>query len=180
MPRLIIKLLLLPLLALCAQGAYAHPREKAGKASEEQRRQWEAEFTKYKHDFFTKELNIPADKQTTFFALYDAMDRDRRQLFQKVKRARRTLDKKAAPTDAEYLEVVALDQETDRKVKELEWRYFAEFRKVLTPMQLYQLRPAEEKFMRSLRNHAKDARTKKGAKDEKSSKSAKSAKKSSK
>lgn len=144
------RLLVAAVIALTAMSASAHPKKR----SAEERQRWEAEMTRYKHDTFAKELALTTEQQTQFFALYDAMDRERRQLMHSVRKARRELDKKARPTDAEMLQVADLDIQTDRKVKELEWKYYAEFKKVLTPRQLYKLREAEMKYMNSLRKHA--------------------------
>lgn len=139
-------------IAICVSPAFAQTK-KHGRTSADRER-WEAEMVKYRHDYFTRELDLKEDQQTRFFALYDAMERERRTMFNSVRAARRALDKKGAPTDAEYLQVVQLDLDTDRKVKDVERKYFEEYRKVLTPKQLYKLRDAEFNLMHKLRKHA--------------------------
>lgn len=133
----------------------------AQKHSKTDRKKWEAEMHDFKHDYLAKELNITDAQKTQFFALYDAMDRDRRNLSSRIREKREAVDRKANPTDAELIETARMDYQVSGEIVQCELKYFSEFQKVLTPKQLYKLRKAEGKIMRSLRKQASKGAMKK-------------------
>lgn len=119
-----------------------------------ERQRWEAEMTDYKHDILTRELGLKDDQKTQFFALYDALDRDRRAAYNNARQARKAVDAKAKASDAELIEAARLEVEAAQKVGNLEMKYFNEYKKVLTPRQLFKLSDVEKKMLHDLRKHA--------------------------
>lgn len=120
-----------------------------------ERQRWEAEMADYKHDILARELDLKEEQKTQFFALYDALDRDRRNLYAKARKARKAVNAKAKASDGELVEAARLEVEAAQGVGNLEMKYFNEYKKVLTPRQLFKLGDAERKIMRDLRKHAR-------------------------
>lgn len=134
----------------------AHAGEQKKRPSTPAERQkWEAEMTDYKHDILARELDLKDEQKTQFFALYDALDRDRRALYAKARHARKAVNAKAKASDGELVEAARLEVEAAQGVGNLEMKYFNEYKKVLTPRQLFKLGDAERKIMRDLRKHAR-------------------------
>lgn len=133
--------------------AHADGRQKRPSTPAE-RQKWEAEMTDYKHDILARELDLKDEQKTQFFALYDALDRDRRALYAKARHARKAVSAKAKASDGELVEAARLEVEAAQGVGNLEMKYFNEYKKVLTPRQLFKLGDAERKIMRDLRKHA--------------------------
>lgn len=125
------------------------------------RQKWEAEMTQYKHDRLTKELGLKDDQTTRFFALYDAMDRERRAVFSNESRTRKELKRKANPTDKDYNEATKISLAVNANVNRIETKYYQEMGKILSPKQLYQLRLAEQNLNKEFRKHARDLQKKK-------------------
>lgn len=123
-------------------------------AKSEDRAKWEAEMLQYKHDVLAKELGLKDEQKVQFFALYDALDRDRRALYAKTRQTHNALKNKANVTDVQYVEAAKLDYTTSVNVANLELKYFNEYQKVLTPKQLFKLKRAEGKIMERLREQA--------------------------
>lgn len=120
------------------------------------RQKWEAEMTQYKHDRLIKELNLNDQQATPFFALYDAMDRERRIVFLNDTRMRKEMKRKANPTDKDYNEATNVSLNVGANIHRIESKYYQEFGKILTPKQVYQLRLAEQKLNKEFRKHVRD------------------------
>lgn len=146
------------LVMLMAAAVPASAQRNKGAKKEDNRQQWEQEMTQYKHDLLSKELDLKDEQKTQFFALYDAMDRERRAQYGRIGDIRREIDRKANPSDEEYLKAAGMEYTVAAKVNEVELKYFKEYRKVLSAKQLYKLKKAEHKFMRNLRKHASTAK----------------------
>lgn len=132
--------------------------QKRHAASHADRQKWEAEMTQYKHDRLTKELDLNDEQSTRFFALYDAMDRERRAVFFNDSRTRKELKRKANPTDKDYNDATKVSLEVGANVNRIETKYYKEIGKILTPKQLYQLRLAEQNLNKEFRKHARELR----------------------
>ena len=122
------------------------------------RQKWEAEMIQYKHNRLTKELGLNDEQATRFFALYDAMDRERRAVFYNDTRMRKEMKRKANPTDKEYTEATNVSLSVGANVNRIETKYYQEIGKILTPKQVYQLRLAEQKLNKEFRKHARELR----------------------
>lgn len=144
--------LLVMVLALSLRAQAEDRRSRPSTPSERQR--WEVEMTEYKHDVLTRELGLKEEQKTQFFALYDALDRERRAAFGKARHARKAVKAKAKATDAELTEAARLEVTAAQTAGNLEVKYFNEYSRVLTPQQLFKLADVERKMMRDLRKHA--------------------------
>ncbi|WP_295729669.1 Spy/CpxP family protein refolding chaperone [uncultured Muribaculum sp.] len=115
------------------------------------RQEWFKQMRVYKHDFLTKELGLTAEQQQKFFPLYDAMNEiniksqhECRQLERKINRS------KASVSDLEYEKATEAVLETRAREVQTEKEYYAKFKGVLTPQQLYRLTQAERRFTREV------------------------------
>lgn len=127
----------------------------------ENRERWDREMKQYKHEFMTKALDLSGEQQTRFLALYDAMENEKRAVFNDYKRQRAEIDKRGnAVTDAEYEK--AAENSFQLKLREgaIEMKYFKEFKTVLNKRQLYKLKGVEKDFFDNLRKHRKHSRGK--------------------
>lgn len=118
---------------------------------------WIQEIRDYKHDFFTKEIDLTKAQQQEFFPLYTEMERE---IFQINKDAREmekkiTIAKGSTTSDLEYEKVAEAMSEVKMKEAEIEAEYFQKFAKILSKKQLFQLKRAENRFTRSMLNHHK-------------------------
>lgn len=154
--RLAIMLTLL--LASVVTNVSAQKRQGGSQAD---RQKWEAEMTQYKHDRLTKELGLNDEQSTRFFALYDAMDRERRAVFFNDSRMRKDMKRKPNPTDKDYIEATNVSLSVGASVNRIETKYYKEIGKILTPKQVYQLRLAEQKLNKEFRKHLRELNKKK-------------------
>jgi Spy/CpxP family protein refolding chaperone len=120
-------------------------------------KEWMKELRQYKHDMFAKRLNLSREQQEKFFPLYDEMDnsvmelnRNTRMLEDKIVRS------KDKVSDLEYEKSAEAIYEMTKKQGEIEMEYFAKFKTILTPQQLFRLKQAERDFSRELmRQHSR-------------------------
>ena len=154
--RLAIMLTLL--LASAVTNVSAQKRQGGSQAD---RQKWEAEMTQYKHNRLTKELGLNDEQSTRFFALYDAMDRERWAVFFNDSRMRKEMKRKPNPTDKDYIEATNVALSVGASVNRIETKYYKEIGKILTPKQVYQLRLAEQKLNKEFRKHLRGLNKKK-------------------
>lgn len=148
-----VKYLLLPLMMMLLTAVTMH-------AQKVDREEWNNELNEFRHDFLAKELQLTDAQKTKFFALYDAMSRERRTLRRQVRKARKELDAKGtAAKEADYASFNKLEFEANGKINDIETKYYKQFKGVLTAKQLSRLKEAEDKFAKTIR---KIAREKKG------------------
>lgn len=138
--------IILTLLVSAASGVSAQKRNGNHHAD---RQKWEAEMTQYKHDRLVKELGLNDEQATRFFALYDAMDRERRAVYANDTRMRKEMKRKTNPADKDYTEATRVSLSVGADIHRIESKYYKEFDKILTPKQVYQLRLAEQKSTES-------------------------------
>lgn len=139
---LLIAALLLPL------GTYAQG-PKTPKNGE--RKEWMKKLQALKHDYLVKELDLTEAQRDEFFRVYDAKEAERMAAEQKVRQAERNVRKKAeAATDADYDAAINAQYRLNSEIAEIEAKYEAGFRKILTRRQLFKLRGAEHGFQRKL------------------------------
>jgi Spy/CpxP family protein refolding chaperone len=100
---------------------------------------------------------LSREQQEKFFPLYDEMDnsvmelnRNTRMLEDKIVRS------KDKVSDLEYEKSAEAIYEMTKKQGEIEMEYFAKFKTILTPQQLFRLKQAERDFSRELmRQHSR-------------------------
>ncbi|MDE5960696.1 MAG: hypothetical protein K2H08_03130, partial [Duncaniella sp.] len=83
--------------------------------------------------------------------LYTTMDEEiRKAQGEAEKLYRQTLKKDAKATDLEYEKAAEAVYELKGRENEIEMKYFKDFKQILTPRQLFQLKDAERDFTREL------------------------------
>lgn len=151
------------MLMVLAMGVAAQTNKKAARA------EWFKEMRQHKHDFLAKEMGLTADQKPRFFQLYDQMSQQAVKLYDEVRAKEKALEKKgSAATDDDYMALAQDMTEVKQRVGAVEMSYFHQFKQILTPRQLVQLKTAERKFDRMMmRQHAKGRKINKDKKDNK-------------
>ncbi len=144
--RLLLALCIVATLTLSAQ----QPHRRGGDRRPD-RTEWMRKMKQLKHEFMTRELNLSAEQQKAFFALYDAKEDERFQAERAVRRSDRALlDKIGDASDSELDAAIDAQYEFDSKLAQIEKKYLPKFRKVLTRQQLFKLRHVEREFQKML------------------------------
>ncbi|MBD5230663.1 MAG: hypothetical protein HDS66_00630 [Bacteroidales bacterium] len=112
------------------------------------REQQRRELIDFKIKYLIKEVDIPADKQAEFERLYRKMEDERLSLFREVYRKAKSASKSS--TDAEILAASDMIASTKQREGAMELKYYQEFKKLLTPRQLLNLKRAEDRFNRKV------------------------------
>lgn len=129
----------------------ASAQKKNGKPDREE---WFRQMRQFRHDYLVKELDLTEQQQTKFFPVYDAMVTERRDARRKVRHAEKELKKKGnAATEAEYQQVAKMQYELKGIENDIEMKYYPQFKSILTTKQLYNLKGAEEKFSKQVRDY---------------------------
>ena len=121
------------------------------------RQEWFKQMRVYKHDFIAKELDLSQEQQKAFFPLYDAMNEKILKL-QRDSHAfeRKVAQDKSAVSDLEYEKATEAAIELRAKEAQIAKEYYAKFKGILSPAQIYRLTQAERKFTREvMRQHSK-------------------------
>ncbi|MDE7407082.1 MAG: Spy/CpxP family protein refolding chaperone [Muribaculaceae bacterium] len=115
---------------------------------------WFTKMREYKHDFLIKKLGLEDQQREQFFALYDKMNDEIHAVERQTRNMERAVCKKGdAATDLEYEKAAEACYELAGKRNAIEMKYFKEFKKVLTPKQMFLLQKAERDFTRQLMEH---------------------------
>lgn len=104
------------------------------------------ELQEFKIKYLIQEMELQADKQGEFSSIYAKYDKERNSLFRQLYHKARAIRKEAKHTDAEYLEAAESMATAKSREGALEESYFQQFRTILSPKQLYQMKRAEKKF----------------------------------
>ncbi len=150
MKRHLIYSLILILAALgISMEASAQPRP-----TNRDRQTWIKEMQQYKTDFISKKLNLTEEQKARFTPLYNSMDEEIRKTQEEADQLYRQTEKKGVKaSDLEYEKAAEASYELKGRENEIEMRYFKEFKAILTPKQLFQLKDAERDFTRQLMRH---------------------------
>lgn len=127
----------------------------AQKKDDSRRNQWNKEMTQAKVDFIAGQLGLTADKKAKFVETYNAMQSELGKLRNETNSLRKSIEAKKSASDLEYEKAAEAMFEFKQKEGAIERKYFDKFKSILTPRQLFQLRPAEMKFMKELMKHRK-------------------------
>lgn len=132
----------------------ALPLAAREKPTDEQRRKWMAEMQEYKKEYIVKTLQLTDAQKARFIPLYDSMNKEIRQLQNNARQAERNVRKKGAKaTDAEYKAAADLMFKLRSGEGAIEQKYYKQFKAILNAQQLYELKPAEDKFVREMMKH---------------------------
>ena len=122
------------------------------------REQWAKEFREFKHEALNKHLNLTDEQKAAFFEVYDKMDREIAKLNRETRALERKITKadEGTVTDVEYEAATNAIIELKGKECDIEKSYYEEFKKILTPKQLFNLKKTEREFsMDMMRQHNK-------------------------
>lgn len=122
-----------------------------GHADGKDRDEWFREMLELKHDYLAKELALTKEQQQKFFPVYDSMENETLRMFDQTraleKRVRQKGDK---ATDAELLKATDAMYNVKTREAQIERKYYTQFRKLLSPRQLFKLKRAERHFQRQM------------------------------
>lgn len=111
-------------------------------------------MAKVRLDFIAGQLDLSADQKQKFVEIYNSMQAELDKLREDTKSLRMSIEDKNA-TDLEYEKAAEALFEFKQKEGTIELKYFDQFKNVLTPKQLFQLKTAEMKWMKELMKHRK-------------------------
>lgn len=144
--RLLLALCIVSTLTLAAQQSQHRRGDRRPDRTE-----WMRKMKQLKHEFMARELDLSAEQQKAFFALYDEKEDERFQAERAVRRSDRDLSNRIADaSDSELDAAIEAQYELDSKLALIEKKYLPKFRKVLTRQQLFKLRRVERKFQKML------------------------------
>ncbi len=123
----------------------------AQKPQQKERDAWMKEMQQVKKDFISKNLELTAEQKAKFFPLYEKMENEVRQCTAQTSRMSRDVKGKGdKASDLEYEKAAEAMFELKSKEGAIEMKYYHEFKKVLTPRQLFKLKKAEKDFTKNL------------------------------
>lgn len=122
------------------------------------RQKWFDEMKELKHEFLARQLKLTAEQRDKFFDIYDKMDEelgrlnhDTRQLERKIRQA-----PAGEVSDVDYDQAIQAQIDLKGRECDIEKRYYADLRGILTKKQLFELKNAEQEFrMQLMRQHRK-------------------------
>ena len=109
------------------------------------------EMQQFKNDFIAKKLNLTEEQKAKFLPLYNSMDEEIRKAQNEAEQLyRQTLKKGEKATDLEYEKAAEAVYELKGRENTIEMKYFNDYKQILSPNQLFQLKVAERDFTRQL------------------------------
>lgn len=124
---------------------------QAQRPSERERNVWMKEMQQYKNDFLTKRLELTEEQKAKFIPLYNNMDAEIRKTQEEAEQLyRQTHAKDGKATDLEYEKAAEALYELKGRENAIEMKYFKEYKAILSPKQLFQLKDTERDFIREL------------------------------
>lgn len=116
-----------------------------------EREVWMKEMQQYKNDFIAKKLSLTDEQKTKFVPLYNSMDEEIRKAQQEAEQLYRQTKKKGEKaSDLEYEKAAEAVYELKGRENTIEMKYFSDFKEILSPKQIFQLKDAERDFTRQL------------------------------
>ncbi len=116
-----------------------------------EREVWLKEMQQYKNDFIAKKLTLTDEQKAKFIPLYNSMEEDIRKAQEEAEQLyRQTYKKGEKATDLEYEKAAEAVYELKGRENNIEMKYFSDFKEILSPKQLFQLKNAERDFTRQL------------------------------
>lgn len=116
-----------------------------------EREVWMKEMQQYKNDFIAKKLNLTDEQKAKFVPLYNSMDEEIRKAQQEAEQLYRQTKKKGEKaSDLEYEKAAEAVYELKGRENTIEMKYFSDFKEILSPKQIFQLKDAERDFTRQL------------------------------
>lgn len=139
------------IILLAAIVSPAMPSAQECPANKMNRQEWFKQMRVYKHDFLIKELGLSAEQQEKFFPLYDAMTESNIKAQHECRQLEHKINRSKAPVgDLEYEKATEAVLDTRARELQIEKEYYAKFKSILTPQQVYRLTQAERRFTREV------------------------------
>lgn len=132
------------------------------KPSRHQRHAWNQEMQSVKTDFISRKLELTQDQRDQFIPLYTRMESEIRKINEETRSLQEEIKKKGKScTDLEYEKAAEAMFELKGKENAIELDHLNQFKKILTPRQLFELKDAEQEFTKELmKQHRKVSKTK--------------------
>lgn len=150
MKRYILTLLAIFVLSIASVSAAPQDKQK--------RQAWYNNMIQTKVDYLAKQLAMTPDQKTKFEKSYKEMAAETSKLANETRAMEKSVSSKASPTDLEYEKAAEAMAEFKSKEGAIELKYYKQYKTFLTKKQLFQLKIAENKWMREVMRH----RAKKG------------------
>lgn len=146
---------ILLLLAAILLGSLSPLAAKGDKKAD--REKWFAEIQQYKKEYIIKALQMTDDQKAKFVPIYDAYERDMRKVQNEARQLAKTVKKKgASATDADYRAAAEKMYQLKTREGQIEAAFYQKIKAFLTPRQLYELKVAEDRFVREMMRHHRD------------------------
>lgn len=142
-----LRYILLVLLTAFCGSAYAEKQPPAPPTDDMVK-----ELQEFKIKYLIQEMDLPADKQAEFRRIYTQYGQQQSQLFKDMFSRFKSMKAKKEPTDADYSALAERMASFKSREGALENNCFQQLKSVLTPCQLFQLKKAESKFDRKVRD----------------------------
>lgn len=131
----------------------------AQKPSSRERESWMREMQQVKNDYIARKLCLSEEQKEKFFPLYTRMDAEVREVTEQVMRMEMDVRKKGDDaTDLECEKAAEALFELKGKEARIELKYLKNFKSILTPKQLLDLKKAERDFSKDLMKKHREKR----------------------
>lgn len=156
MKRQLLLFIALIICSLSSMQAQHGPKDAARHA------QWMEEMRTLRVNYVVKKLDLTKQQAERFTPLYQQMSRELEKVMTDTRRLCESVRKKGtAATDIELEKAAEAAYEQKGKENAIEMRYFARYKTILTPRQLFELRKTEHKFNRELMKQHRQRRAEK-------------------
>lgn len=118
------------------------------------------EMLEFKLDFLAKEIDLRDDQKKRFNELYTQMENERRTIRKKIKAAEKSISANKEATDADYEKANREINAAKTEMNNLDRQYDEKFAKFLSSKQMFKLKEAEGKFLKTIQE-CKDRKSKK-------------------
>ncbi len=108
--------------------------------------QYKERFRVYQHQVMARELGLSRDVANQFFDVYDKMCDELMQVASETRALEESTLKNEKATDLECENAARALFEQKKSESEIELRYFEQFKEILTPRQLLNIKRAEDVF----------------------------------
>ncbi len=109
------------------------------------------EIMEFKMKYLAQEMELTEAEKARFFSTYEAMSREKGELFENMYKAKRRIKKGENLTDKDYEQVSVELQHIKKKLDAVDERFDKEFTKFLTAKQIYKMHEAEQEFLNKVR-----------------------------
>lgn len=104
------------------------------------------ELREYKLKFLVQEADLKGEVKDGFSKAFNEHFEAQGKLFKEMRRAKKSLESKSVPTEADYAEYQKTEKSIKARQKAADDKYRASLEKILSPSQLFKLQSAEDKF----------------------------------